>query len=282
MLEGNQVVISWSANTEPDFRGYSVFRGNNTFDEFSLISKGMLPDTMLLDTLPAGLMNPYLYYYVVAYDNRLNASPVLDTLKILRPDIIPPATPLIKYYAATDSTVVLQLVGSSSEDISYHYIARTNLHTKLTDTLAYFSPNAANAYTYVDTTALPGLPYRYEFVALDRAGLRNTDSSAIETALFDQGSLPPIKDISLEYINEQLHFFWNYATPVDKFIVYRAKGENEPLVEFKYLPGITKKYIENQTQPNTLYRYALMAIFKDGKNTRQSKVLSYLSPSTQP
>jgi uncharacterized protein len=280
MLEGNQVLLKWSANTEPDFLGYSVFRANHLSEEFSLITKQMKADTFLVDTLALGLVNPYLYYYVVAYDSHLNASPIADTLRVHRPDIIPPATPLIQHYAATDSTVRFLLAGSSSADVRYHALYRTWEGHPGVDTLAYFRATDS-LITFVDTTALPGRSYRYEWVAYDQAGLRNADSSTVVTALFDQGWLPALRAITLQWQEDHknLRLSWAYTGPVQQFVLYRAKGAEAPLTEYKYLEGHLRHYIETLPQPNTLYRYALMALLPNGRNTKLSKTMSYLIPA---
>lgn len=276
MLEGNQVLIQWTKNTETDFQGYSVFKANNLSDEFALVSKTMSKDSFLLDTLHTGISSPYLYYYVIAYDNRLNASVSQDTIKVARPDVIPPSSPLIRQYSITDSTVVFDLVPSSSEDVSYHVLYRTDTASSQTDTLGYFK-NRPIAYT--DTSALPRTLYRYEYVAIDQAGLRNTDTVSVELALFDQGSLPPIRSMALSLEEKQLKLSWSYPKPVKQYILYRAIGPDEPLTEFKYLQGTYKEYIEAKLQTNTLYRYAIMAVFADGSNTRLSQKLEYQTPA---
>ena len=276
MLEGSQVLLQWTNNTETDFQGYSVFKANNLSDEFALVSKTMSKDSFLLDTLHTGMTSPYLYYYVIAYDNRLNASISHDTIKVARPDIIPPTSPLIRQYSITDSTVVFDLVPSSSEDVSYHVLYRTATASNQTDTLGYFKNRPL---TYTDTSALPRTLYRYEYVAIDQAGLRNTDTVSVELELFDQGSLPPIRSMALSLEEKQLKLTWSYPKPVKQYIIYRANGPDEPLTEFKYLEGTCKEYIEAKLQTNTLYSYAIMAVFADGSNTRLSQKLEYQTPA---
>lgn len=276
MLEGNQVLIQWTNNTETDFQGYSVFKANNLTDEFALVSKTMSKDSFLLDTLQTGLLSPYVYYYVIAYDNRLNASKGQDTIKVARPDVIPPSSPLIRQYSITDSTVVFDLVPSSSEDLSHHVLYRTAIASNQTDTLGYLKNLP---FLYIDSTALPRTLYRYEYVAIDQAGLRNTDTVRVELALFDQGSLPPIRNVDLKLEDKLLKLSWSYPKPVKQYILYRAKGTDEPLTEFKYLTGSYKEYLEAKLQTSTLYRYAIMAVFDDGSNTRQSRIIEYLTPA---
>lgn len=276
LLENNQMMLQWTANNEPDFQGYSVFKANNLSDEFALVSKTMSKDSFLLDTLHTGMLNPYIYYYVIGYDNRLNASKGHDTIKVARPDVIPPASPLIRQYTISDTTVVFDLVASSSEDISHHVLYRTTLPKLKIDTLGYFK-NGNLSFT--DTTALPHTTYRYEWVAYDRAGFRNTDTASVELALFEQGSLPPVRNMDLRLEEKQLKLTWSYPKPVKQYILFRAKGTEEALTEFKYLEGTYQAYIEAKLQTNTLYQYAIMAVFEDGTNTRLSRKFEYQTPA---
>ena len=83
------VTLQWHANHESDFLGYRVFKGDNKKTEFSLISKKILSDSIFRDTLSLKLLNKKVFYVLVAYDKRLNASVHSDTILVKRPDIFP-------------------------------------------------------------------------------------------------------------------------------------------------------------------------------------------------
>jgi uncharacterized protein len=274
------VRLAWKANKEKDLFGYRVFMGYDKKLEFSLMSPSLKKDTVYMDTLSLQLLNKNIYYTVVAYDRRLNASLQSDTVLIKRPDIIPPAAPNFTNYIITDSTIRLNWENSPSEDVIRTVLYRRATNDSVTTILGkFFAVN--DVKTFLDTTALPKKNYEYQLVAFDEGGLTNKEVCKINLSLFDNGFKPKIKDVQLssDSLQKTITFKWKYEHPdLEQFIIYRKKGSDGYLSVFKYLPKNFKSYVEKDVPYDSPYSYAIMATFKDGSETKLTKPVEMIIP----
>jgi len=217
---------------------------------------------------------------VVAYDKRLNPSVQSDTVLIKRPDIIPPAAPNFTNYVITDSTIRLNWENSPSEDVVRTVLLRKSPEDSVSTTLGKFMA-VDEIKTFLDTTALPKRTYEYRLVAYDEGELTNKEACKITLALFDEGFKPKIKDIQVrsDTLAKTFTLQWKYDHPdLEQFIIYRKKGIDGYLSVFKYLPKNFKSYIEKDVPYNSPYAYAIMAIFKDGSETKLSTPIEMMMP----
>lgn len=264
------VTLRWKPNTESDLLGYSVFMSNSKKMEFSLLSRSIAKDTVFTDTLSLALLNKNIYYTLVVYDKRLNASVHSDTIIVKRPDIIPPASPNFTNYVLSDSTIGLTWENSPSEDVIRTLLVRRAQQDTAFTILGKFSV-ADSVKNFLDTTALQKMNYEYRLFAFDDAGLSNKEACKISLSLFDQGFKPKIKGIKLasDPDRKTITFSWKYEHPdLEQFIIYRKKGKEGYLSEFKYLPKNFKSYVEKDVAYDSPYSFAIMATFKDGSETK--------------
>ncbi len=119
--------LRWKANTEKDIKGYRIFRSNHPQHEFMNIHPAVVLDTLYIDTININTLTKNIYYRVMAIDLRENRSDLSEILQLKRPDKIPPVTPLIKDFVVEKGRIVLNWLGSSSEDVVLHRIYRKPL-----------------------------------------------------------------------------------------------------------------------------------------------------------
>lgn len=274
------VTLNWTPNKESDLLGYSVFMSNSKKTEFSLLTRNITKDTVFKDTLSLELLNKNIYYTLVAYDKRLNASIHSDTIIVKRPDILPPASPNFTNYTLTDSTIYLTWENSPSEDV-----IRTLLLRKAdTDTsftiLGRFSVQDSINY-FLDTKALQKHKYEYRLVVFDDSGLSNKEVCKINLSLFDEGFKPKIKDVTImtDIKRREISFNWKYDHPdLEQFIIYRKKGKDGYLSTFKYLPKNFHSFVEKDVVYDLPYSYSIMATFKDGSESKLTDPINAIIP----
>lgn len=277
------VTLQWHANHESDFLGYRVFKGDNKKTEFSLISKKILSDSILSDTLSLKLLNKKIFYVVVAYDKRLNASVHSDTILVKRPDIFPPATPHFKNYKIESQRIKVFWDESPSDDVVATILLRKGATDSSFCAMATFLATDTTR-SFADSTLLPKQEYQYRLVAFDDAGLSSNEYECeVRLALLDEGFKPMIKDLKLtaDTTQKTLTFQWKYDDPaVEKYVLYRQKGADSYLGLYKYLEKNIKNYVEKNVPSDTLYSFAVMAIMKDGTETQLTKPMTVTSKKT--
>jgi hypothetical protein len=265
------VRLRWKANKEPDLLGYSVFWGDNPKQEFSLATKTMAKDSIFLDTLALNLLNKKVYYTVIAYDTRLNASAHSDTVLIMRPDTIRPSAPNFTYYNTSDTAVYLGWANSPSEDLDSTYLIRAEpISGQVTKLLVFAIKDTTKSF--IDTTGLDKINYTYMLVAKDNAGLYSDTSQIVLQKLFT-GVRKPIASLSFTYDIEAKTIKIDWPTPkqkVRKYLLYRQSPNESYISQYKIFEGNFGSFIDKAIVPNKPYSYRLMAELEDGSETKLS------------
>ena len=160
--------VRWDSAVEKDIIGYFVYAADGDRRHFHRLTPKIYPFRQFTDTVDIHSLTEMRYYTVVAVDDALQYSAYSDTLEVERPDVMPPSPAWIQSYTITDSTVILQLVASSSRDVVMHLLRRKTEEDslwKVLDTLA------SDVSTYVDTSAVFGKMNIYSLTAYDEQGL---------------------------------------------------------------------------------------------------------------
>ena len=113
---------------------------------------------------------------MIAVDDAMNYSAYSDTLEVERPDIMPPSPAWIQSYTLTDTSIVLQIVQSSSSDVTRHVIMRklsSEASWNVLDTILEWPLNDS----YSDTSVTGGQTYIYTLLAFDEKGLASKSVS---------------------------------------------------------------------------------------------------------
>lgn len=118
------VKLTWLLGDEPDIIGYRVYYANRADHEFTNLTPFPLKDTVFVDTLELNTLTKEIFYQVVAVDRNYNHSEGSDILRLIKPDIVPPVSPLISDYTVTDSMITIQVITSFSDDVAEHILLR--------------------------------------------------------------------------------------------------------------------------------------------------------------
>ena len=161
------VRLSWTANTEKDIYGYRVYRANSSREEFSQLTPAAIKTNSYVDTINLKTLTKKVFYKLVAVDQRQNKSPFSEVLELERPDIVPPAAPVIRKAESTKTGIHLKWNRSPSKDVEKQLVYRNQKGSHEWILVASLSPDSAQVH---DEPPLSGLIYRYLLMAVDKAG----------------------------------------------------------------------------------------------------------------
>lgn len=119
------VTLSWEANTEHDIYGYRIFKRISEKGKLFKMNDVAIRATQYTDSVTLNDLNNYVYYAVAAIDKRYNQSVFSDTLKLTKPDFVPPTAPAIASYKATDKGNIIHWICSTNTDAKHTLIYRS-------------------------------------------------------------------------------------------------------------------------------------------------------------
>jgi len=162
--------IRWAEAAEKDIIGYFVYAADGDQRHFQRLTPKLYPFRQFTDTVDIYSLTEMRYYTVVAVDDAMNYSLHSDTLEVQRPDVMPPSPAWIQAYELTDSSIILQLVASSSSDVAGHTILRKKSSGQAWMVLDTINPWPLDD-RYTDTLVEAGTTYIYTLLAFDEKGL---------------------------------------------------------------------------------------------------------------
>ncbi len=269
------VSITWQANSEPDLSGYRVLMSNAPDGPFMQVSDALLTDSVYQDTTVVRTLTRFIYYQAVAVDHHHNRSAPSETLRLERPDVVPPASPVFRQAESQDSAVYLAWHPSDSEDVVQHVLYRRLSERSDWVALASFN-SAASSNTFRDTTAVPGRTYAYTLVAVDAAGLESDPAPPAQVAHIDDGVRPAITEFysKVDRVAKRVELAWSYPPEkVERYLLFR-QAVGQPLRLLKSVPGERSTFQDRQLTVNTAYTYRLQAIYRDGGQSPLSEELT--------
>ncbi len=269
------VTLSWDMNMEDDFNGYLIYSANDTNAEFSGIVNRPQADTFYKDKLSLKMLNPKVYYRVVAVDKNFNKSPATRNIMVQRPDTLRPVSPVFKSYLCSDTAIELRWIPSSSYDVAKHFLIKTNLKTKKSETIAL---NNQDTF-YRDKEVTSEQYYRYSLYAEDENKNISLTGNYLELKTYKKLYKDPIKILVAKYNPDKkmVELSWNYsAKNIQSFAIYKGSSMDavsyyvnteKPISTFK-----DQKVVSGKT-----YYYAIKAFFTDGTMTLLSQSIEVLA-----
>ena len=168
--------VHWAEAPEKDIIGYFVYAADGDERHFYRLTPKLYPFRQFTDTVDVYSLTEKRFYTVIAVDDAMNYSDYSDTLEVERPDIMPPSPAWIHSYTLTDTSIVLQMVQSSSSDVTRHVIMRklsSEASWNVLDTILEWPLNDS----YADTSVTGGQTYIYTLLAFDEKGLASKSVS---------------------------------------------------------------------------------------------------------
>ncbi len=261
------VTLRWTKNAELDLKGYDILRAYRKDQEFSKLNKANLIKENYIDSIDMTSFDKAVYYRLIAIDNRYNESVPSDTLVLVKPDRIPPTSPVFKAYEIKEGTVDLSWINSSSEDWAATVVYRRDTTDSIPDRWQKVFETAVDSITgFTDSKANPGRKYSYTLITVDRGGLESEPTPQIILDLPGTLLQPGVKGLyaNVDRENKFIDLTWRLKPDnVVEIQLYRKILE-EQFILYQRLDSGDKRFIDNKLTPNTTYTYAFKAVFNDG------------------
>ena len=269
-VDSNGIVsLQWKPSIAPDILGYKIFYANADYHEFSLLTGQAIPYSGYVDSISLNTLTRHAYYKVMAVDNHYNYSELSEILKVERPDILPPTSPIFTDYKVEKDFIALEWAPSHSNDLDKHQLWKkenTASWTLVTETDMITT-------SYVDSKIEAGATYQYKIIAIDQAGLKSDVAFVIYLETGENLLVEGIQKISLSLNDKnQAELIWEY--PTDKnhdLVIYRSTPRSGFQV-LKILDSTKEKYVDQSVAIGGIYKYTMKARFENGGQSKFSEV----------
>jgi hypothetical protein len=269
------VHLEWNANTEPDLRGYRVFRANAAHEEFTEVTNRVVRKNSYTDTIKIQTLSENVLYRIVAVDKVYNPSAYSEILTLNRPDKVPPSAPVFTYGRPQDSVpgILLQWNSSSSSDVVKQVLYRVSSQVGSFNKDIVFTDSTNHLHEWLDTAVQAGSKYYYELVAYDEVGNQSKDRSG--DIVYETAYRPAIKEIKAQVDRDkkQISVEWKHNQEPAVYYIYRSVN-NQGYLLYKTLKGAQKSVTDPAIKIGNTYAYRVKAEWTSGKTTMMSKPVS--------
>lgn len=267
-IDTNGIVkLMWHLGKEKDLLGYRVLWANDSTHEFTQRTNLVLQDTVFFDSVSVKTLTKNIYYKIVAVDTRYFHSEPTSIVKLRRPDVLPPETPVFTNVFVTDSSVVLNWEYSRSDDVKEQILFKRKQGDKEWKELRRFPPTA-NAYT--DAAVSKRTMFEYQLQAVDSTGLKSPLSSAVQGRPYDSGRRLPIANLQAAYDakSNSVNLSWSYSGSIAErywFVVYRGFDDYD-MKQYRAVGPKELQFADNDLVGKGRYRYAVRVITVIGES----------------
>ncbi len=195
-----QVLLSWTANTDPDLADYVLQRDGV---DIASLSGTSYPDT--------GLVNDQPYSYtLVAFDAHGNRSAPSPVVTATPTDLTPPAAPTGLVVTGSENHVSLSWTANTESDLASYRVLRDGVEIA-----------TVTGTTYDDTSVTQDITYRYTLVAVDTHGNRSLTSAGVDATPTDLTAPAAPADVVATAGERQVGLSWT-ASPESDVAGYRV------------------------------------------------------------
>ncbi len=268
------VMLAWELGDEPDLYGYKVFAANAKYREFHQVNSLIVEGNVFLDKISLNTLTEDIFYYVTAFDFRYNASVHSDTLKLAKPDVIPPTPIVFKNYSITSDSISMEWAASSSQDVEAYYMLRKLPEMERYDVLQKLEMDATG---FTDKTVELNVTYDYAVLAIDDAGLPSLPSEPLRLTCVDRMLRQGITDLSGLINEKEGSFELRWSAPWKEGIqiaIYRNDND-KGLEKLAQLHGDVAVFVDDTLYNNGgKFDYAVKLIYPDGGQSALSNVVT--------
>ena len=261
-----RVELDWEPGPEADLIGYRVYWSNNKNAEYSQLIGEVIPGVNYVDSIAVKTLNEEIYYKIVAVDHRYNHSEYSDVLVLKKPDLVPPAAPLIYDYHVGEDFVEFKWHKSTSTDVVSQTLYRSEGADSSWSVVKKWSAEADSSFK--DERVKSGESYRYKVVATDDAQ-HSSPSQVLRVTVADRGVKNTSITATFEVENNNATLQWVTSTSEKvKYVVFKTRGDEQIKLAGMFAPENTWLDANYSTGD----QYTMRIIYPDG---RESQLISF-------
>jgi uncharacterized protein len=266
------VKLTWNKNNDKDILGYQIYRAQTEGEELVPLTSIAVRENMYHDTIDVRNLNSKIYYAITAVDQRYNQSEKSETVRLQKPDLVPPSPPLFTKYESSDKGIVLEWVTGGEENIGKLCLYRKEKTSDENKLIVTFNDTSVKQFT--DSTVTGDRTYQYSITAVTAGGLSSPPSPpvAIRASMLT-GSSGNISTFEAKVNRKSKHveISWRHnLAGVKQFELYRGEaGKGVSL--WKVVKAYEVKMEDREAKPGQAYEYIIRAIMENGKTGAVSK-----------
>lgn len=283
MPDPKVVRISWT-NSEPDTRGYYVYRADGNKDSFHLISDIIMRTDKLEsfdDTLSSVLQTGTFYYRVSSVNSSYSISPKSALASIIVQGNYVPIVTGISARLLNDEILVIWDNGHevSKNVMGYNVFVReedgNGKEIKKWGLFQTIQNPELNMIKYLK----PQAGYTY-FFKVQNVGMSGTvgDFSNITAVTMEQPSIPGVSNLMGSFGNDKITLTWEnpMGIEIENIKLYRGENGKEP-TQLILLKPTDYTYTDKSIKSNQAYHYYLVVEGKDKILSRPSDFIEIWS-----
>jgi hypothetical protein len=271
--ENGVVKLSWIKNKDLDIFGYRIYKSFHRSEEPAQITAEPVESSSFTDHVNLNTLNETVYYRVMAIDQNQNHSELSEPIKVALPDLVRPQAPVLLPVKSTSSGVLLNWIRSSSHDVVRYEVYRKNTGHKQWEQIAIKEIGTDTVFSHLDTGHEIGSgDHHYTVVAIDERGLESDPAHPVTGTRINSSLQPSIRWGRHNIVRDEnkVTLRWiNSKKDIEAFRIYKSVDSSQLLL-YKTLGGDQEKMTDTFI-PGHLYKYHIMAIFKDGNKSLMSE-----------
>ncbi len=270
------VTLNWQRGKEVDLYGYYVFLRNGATDVGARITPYPVRDTTFTDTITMATITEDVYYQVVALDVVKNNSKPSQQLKLKRPDLHAPVSPLLVDYKVDEQGIWIKWANSSSADVALQVLLRRPVGESAWDTIQRYEPATELYSTYVEKDKGNGGRFEYAVLARDDDGLWSPMANSFKLRLMSRVGTPTVKKLKARYNAGQktVDLEWEYDQREAVLFVVMRSNDRGTFDRVKMLGNDQRTWHDTLIKQGAEYQYFIQVVDPHGEDSPYSEKVS--------
>ena len=231
------VHLSWEPNSDADIYGYRLYRGQTKGEELIPITDLAIRETAYTDSINLDNLNNKVYYALTALDERYNQSDLSETIEVIKPNVIPPTTPVIVGWRAENGRNVIEWTQDENPYLAGFIVVRTDVEDRTR--LVARRVESPISMRYEDYDIESGKSYLYQVIAYTSNRLRSHLSNPIILKSKMKGMDNDSVKFDLESLPEGIAIKWDiHYKDLVSVALYKLDGSKTKFLYRENLPAL--------------------------------------------